>query len=132
MGKKGKKGKKGKGGCGFMAGVAVLLWTVMAYAQEAAAEATSYVDKWDEIVAILLPLVIASVVKESWASLKKAWIMFGIVAVFAFIRVVIEGDFAVGDMAKTAIETLTLTVGSYLVFWKPLGIADLVEKKVNG
>ena len=135
MKKKGKKGKKGKG-CGKFWPLAIVVmgifWISRVFAQaEVPEEAVDWITKWDNIVAVLLPLLISTIVKEAWNAVTRAWVSFAVVAAFAFVRVFISYDFTMGNLVKMGIETLSVTGVAYLVFWKPSGIGEAIKKNIG-
>jgi hypothetical protein len=89
-------------------------------------------EMWQLIVGIMLPLLIAVVIKPDWPKLRKYWVAFAMCVAASIGDVWFSGHFVLADLGGTLLKVVFLCFTSYLTFWKPSGIAEGVEKKVLG
>lgn len=89
------------------------------------------IDMYMAIVSFFLPGLIAVVNRCSWSSARKYWASFGIVCVAAAGHLIFSGQADWTDIPGTVLKVLFLSIGSYLVFWRPSGISDRIEKGIN-
>ena len=92
-------------------------------------ETLDFIQKWETIVAFFLPVIIAMAVRESWGTYQKFWVAFGLVFVFAIITVFISSGAI--PWYQAIVEAVFVSITSYVIFWKPSGIADKLESNVN-
>lgn len=86
------------------------------------------IDQWTTVVGVLLPLAIAVINRERWASGEKALAAIGICVLAAAGDVFFKGQFSLKNWSQTALYIFFLVVTSYAGFWRPTGIADKVGK----
>jgi hypothetical protein len=86
------------------------------------------IDQWTTIVGLLLPLIIAAVNRTAWTSPLKAACALAICVVAAAGDLYFKGQFSAGAWAQNTVAVFFLVVTSYVGFWKPMGIADSIEK----
>ena len=89
------------------------------------------IDMYVTVVGLLLPVLIATIVAPDWTKQTKGWVSFGLVLLAAAGHLFFMGDFNVADFPGTFLKILFLTAGSYLSFWRPSGIGDVIEKNVG-
>ena len=88
-------------------------------------------DMYQSVVGLLLPLLISFAVSPTWPAKAKVGVSFVLVLVAATGHVFFMGAFVMEDLPGTILKILFLSTGSYLVFWRPAGIAEKVERSVG-
>jgi len=88
-------------------------------------------DMYTTVVGFFLPMIIAIINKATWGQRLKYGISFAVVCLAAAFHLVFMGQFDLLDIPVTILKILTLTIGSYLVFWRPSGISDKIENNIN-
>lgn len=89
-------------------------------------------DMYVAIIGFFLPVIIAAIVKPDWPAMAKYWVSFAIVCVASFGHLWFAGQWSIVDLPGSILKMLSLTIGSYLIFWRPSGINDKIETKING
>jgi hypothetical protein len=88
-------------------------------------------DMYVAIVGFFLPVVIAAVNRCGWPSTTKYAASFVVVCVAAVGHLFFAGQWDVGDIPGSILKMLFMTIGSYLIFWRPSGISDRIESRIN-
>lgn len=88
-------------------------------------------DMYTTIVGFFLPGLIAVINKSVWGSRVKYAVSFAIVCLAAAVHLVFMGQFSLVDVPTTILKILFMTIGTYLVFWRPSGISDKIEQSIN-
>lgn len=88
-------------------------------------------DMYVAVVGFFLPMVIAVVNRCGWSSGAKYAASFAVVCAASVGHLIFAGQWAMGDLPASILKMLFMTIGSYLVFWKPSGGADLIESRIN-
>jgi hypothetical protein len=88
-------------------------------------------DMYQQIVGFFLPPLIAVVNRCTWKQTTKYFISFGIVCVAVICHLIFAGQWSMADLPGSILKMLTMTIGSYLIFWRPSGISDKIEQNVN-
>jgi len=91
----------------------------------------SNIEMYQAIVAFFLPAIIAIINSPGWGPRTKYWVSFAVVFAAAALHLAIAGQFSWVDLPGSVLKTLFLTIGSYLVFWKPSGIGKKIEQKIG-
>ena len=89
------------------------------------------IDMYTAVVGLLLPLLISTLLSPDWTKQTKGWISFGLVFLAAAGHLFFMGNFDIANFPGTLLKILFLATGSYLSFWRPTGIKDVVEKNVG-
>ena len=89
------------------------------------------VEMYQAIVAFFLPVIISTIIKPTWGENVKYWVSFLIVFIAAMVEVWFSGEFVLTNIPITMLKTLALVTGSYLIFWRPSGIAKAIQNKVG-
>ena len=88
-------------------------------------------DMYQAIVGFFLPVLIAAICRPSLGPQAKYWIGFLLVFIAAAIHLFFAGGLNFAEFPGTLLKILTLTIGPYLIFWKPSGIIGVIEEKVG-
>jgi hypothetical protein len=88
---------------------------------------------WFDMVSFLLPAIISMVVKPGWSNGVKYLVAFGFSFLAALGQVLFEADCqpCLENFPKILGKTFVLVMGSYAAFWRPTGLAQKIEEKVN-
>ena len=89
------------------------------------------IDMYTAVVGLLLPLLISTIVSPDWTKQTKGWMSFLLVFLAAAGHLFFIGDFNIANFPGTLLKILFLATGSYLSFWRPTGIKEVVEKNVG-
>ena len=89
------------------------------------------IDMYVAIVGFFLPMLIAGVNRCSWPSTTKYAASFIIVCLAAAGHLIVAGEWVPTNIPLSIMKMLFMTIGSYLVFWKPSGLSDKIEAGVN-
>lgn len=87
--------------------------------------------QWAIVSGFFLPLVIAVIQRPHWPKEFKTVIGFMACVACAAIQLSIEGKADAKNFFPTLILVLTISISTFQHFWKPLGIADAVEKATS-
>lgn len=87
-------------------------------------------------VCLIIPALISVIVKPGWSNAKKLVTALGVSGLAAFIQVLYlqvssTGTCSFSDLPGIAVKAITLVMTSYAIFWRPTGLAQQIEKKVN-
>jgi len=88
-------------------------------------------DMYVAVVGFFLPSVIAIVNRCTWAQTTKYAVSFGVVCAASVGHLIFAGQWNMGDIPGSILKMLFMTIGSYLVFWRPSGISDKIEQNFN-
>ena len=88
-------------------------------------------DMYVAVVGFFLPALIAIINRCGWGSGKKYGVSFAVVCVAAIGHLIFAGQWSMADIPGSVLKMLFMTIGSYLVFWRPSGISDKIEAKIN-
>lgn len=88
-------------------------------------------DMYVGVVGFFLPVLIAIINKSRFSQTCKYCIAFATVLVATAGHLWFMGEFNLTDIPGTVLKMLFMTIGSYLIFWKPSGISDRIETGVN-
>lgn len=91
--------------------------------------------QWHDLLLLAIPGLIAIITKPDWSGTVKYAVAIGICILASLIEFYlsvwlvggVQGSFA-GAFAKSFL----VIFGSYAGIWKPSGVADKVETRVNG
>jgi hypothetical protein len=86
---------------------------------------------YQAVAGFFLPPLIAIVNRCTWNQTAKYAVSFGLVCVAAAAHLIFAGQWTMADIPGSILKMLFMTVGSYLVFWRPSGISDKIEQNVN-
>lgn len=86
---------------------------------------------YQAVVGFFLPALIAVVNRCAWGQTTKYAVSFAIVCVAAAGHLVFAGEWNMADIPGSVLKMLFMTVGSYLIFWRPSGISDKIEQGIN-
>jgi len=89
------------------------------------------IDMFQTVVGVVLPTIIAVVVKSHYTSRVKALISVACVIVVSFLHLFFMGEFSFGDLSGSILKIGYISVTMYFGFFKPVGITDWIETKVN-
>ena len=83
------------------------------------------------VVGFFLPGLIAIINRCGWDAGKKYGISFAVVCVAAIGHLIFAGQWDMADVPGSILKMLFMTIGSYLVFWRPSVISDKIEQSIN-
>jgi hypothetical protein len=88
---------------------------------------------WFDMVSLILPALISMIVKPNWSNGVKYCVAFGVSFCGALGQVLFEGDCQPcwENFPKILGKTFMLVMGSYAAFWRPTGLAEKIEEKIN-
>ena len=86
---------------------------------------------WTIVVSFFLPWIIAVVVKQGWTAVVKGWISFGMCLAVALGDAFFSGALTGRGIVSSLLLVVVVCVTSYKGLWKPTGIAEAIEGKVN-
>ena len=89
------------------------------------------VETYQVVIGFFLPVIISTVVRPNWPKNLKYWVSFGVVFIVAIGDLFFSGKFVLIDIPGTILTALALTIGPYLIFWKPSGLAGNIENNVG-
>lgn len=94
---------------------------------------TTPLQNWQLLLGILLPLLIAWLLKSHWTRRTQSLIMIAVVLVTSAITMWLQGS--LNDIDSTtfvakALELLVVTQAAYYGIWKPLGVSGAVQENV--
>lgn len=89
------------------------------------------IDMYTTIVGLFLPILISTLVRPEWKKEYKGLVSFALVFAAALGHIFFLGELNLADLPGTCLKILFLTAGSYVSFWRPSGIGDVIEKKVG-
>jgi uncharacterized membrane protein (DUF441 family) len=93
--------------------------------------AVSNLAQWAAIVAFLVPIVVSFLNQTGWPSWLKATVFFAVSLVAAAGTAYFEGDFSGKRFLDAALIIVAAGAAFYHGWWKPSGIAPLIEQKTN-
>lgn len=82
---------------------------------------------WSLVVGFLLPILIAVIQQEAWASWLRSVVMFVVCLIAAAGTVYFQGRFDVQDYITSALLIVVTAIGTYKGIWQPTGIAPVLE-----
>jgi len=88
-------------------------------------------DMYQGIVGFFLPVLIAMLCRPSLGQYAKYWLSFALVFIAAAGEVYFTLGFDLAALPVTILKILSLTIGSYLIFWRPSGINRAIESKAG-
>lgn len=88
-------------------------------------------DMYQKVVGFFLPSIIAVANRCTWSQTTKYAVSFGIVCVAVVVHLVFAGEWSMSDLPTSVLKMLTMTIGSYLLFWRPSGLSDKIERNIN-
>ena len=89
------------------------------------------VETYQIVIGFFLPVIISTIARPDWPKGLKYWVSFGVVFVVALGEMYFSGNFILTDIPGTILSALTMTIGPYLIFWKPSGLAEGIEKRIG-
>lgn len=92
---------------------------------------TTPLGQWTLVLGFVMPLLIAIIQHCNWPKNVKAFIAFMACLSAAAIQLGIEGKFSAGNWAQSGLSVAALCIAFFHGFWKPLGVADAVEKATS-
>ena len=114
-------------------------WAVSALADDLPAEgstdvgdSTSALQSWQLVVAFVLPLLIAVVVKSSYSPAIKSLIMLAASAVATAVTMYLHGELSAdADYVENVLKVAALTIAFYQGVWKPTEVAPKIQNSIN-
>jgi uncharacterized membrane protein len=88
-------------------------------------------DMYVAVVGFFLPSLIAVVNRCTWAQTTKYFVSFCVVCIAVIGHLIFAGEWNVQDIPGSILKMLFMTIGSYLVFWRPSGLSDKIERNIN-
>lgn len=85
---------------------------------------------WSALVAQGMPAVIALVNRQWWSHEAKGLVALGLCLVAALGVAYFQGNLSAESYATSALIVFTLASVMYRTFWKPSGIAPILEKAI--
>ena len=89
------------------------------------------IETYQVVIGFFLPIIISTIARPSWPKDLKFWVSFGVVFIVAMGDLFFSGKFILTDIPGTVLAALAMTIGPYLIFWKPSGLAEKIESKVG-
>lgn len=87
-------------------------------------------ENWQLIVAFLIPLALAFIMKQEWEPWKKSLIAFGVSLVISLVGSYLKGDYQSGaDVIANILKLFVLTIAFYTGFWRNANINTKVGAK---
>lgn len=88
------------------------------------------------LVGVLTPAIIAVVNHPIWTSEQKRLISLGCSVLIGILTVIGQGAFTDFEVSIPTVITIVLAIvgasqAAYAVFWKPTGLSDAIEERVN-
>jgi len=83
---------------------------------------------WHDLFLLAIPGLIAIITKPDWSGTVKYFVAISLCGLAAVAEIYLSGGSTFSAIAKAFL----ITFASYAGIWKPLGLADKVETKVNG
>ena len=83
------------------------------------------------VVGFFLPALIAVLNRCTWSQTTKYAMSFAVVCVAVIGHLIFAGEWNMADLPGSILKMLFMTIGSYLIFWRPSGISDKIEQNVN-
>lgn len=102
-----------------------------ALAQDGGIVPDDNVARWASLVGVFLPLAVAAVTKAEWTSTTKGIATFVLSLAAAFGTSYFAGSIDRGDLVSSFLIVLVLATSTYTFYWKPSGIAPMVQGKVG-
>jgi len=88
-------------------------------------------DMYVAVVGFFLPTLVAVVNRCTWKQTTKYFVSFGVVCVAVIGHLIFAGEWSMSDIPGSILKMLFMTIGSYMVFWRPSGISDKIEQGIN-
>ena len=91
-------------------------------------------DAWQAVLGILLPLLVATVTQKQWKPGTKSAVMVILVALTTIIGLFAEDNthpVTLREWFITFCTVFVLTVTTYRHVWKPMGVSERIEEKIN-
>ena len=89
------------------------------------------IETYQVVIGFFLPVLLSTILRPEWHKDLKYWISFGVVFIVALGDLFFSGNFVLTDIPGTILAALALTIGPYLIFWKPSGLAEKIEKNIG-
>jgi len=89
------------------------------------------IETYQLVIGFFLPVIISTIARPSWPKDLKYWVSFGVVFIVALGDLFFSGKFILTDIPGTILSALAMTIGPYLIFWKPSGLAEGIEKRIG-
>ena len=89
------------------------------------------IETYQVIIGFFLPVIISTIARPNWPKDLKYWVSFGVVFIAAMGEMFFSGTFNLADIPGTVLSALAMTIGPYLIFWKPSGLAEGIEKRIG-
>jgi len=89
------------------------------------------IETYQVVIGFFLPVIISTIARPKWPKDLKYWVSFGVVFIVAMGEMYFSGKFILTDIPGTVLAALAMTIGPYLIFWKPSGLAEKIENGVG-
>lgn len=87
---------------------------------------------WAMIVGFLLPPIVAVIQRPTWTASARTVITALVCLVVAFVTVFLQGNVHSGrQLVTTALLVLVTSIATYRGFWKPSGVAPVIERATS-
>jgi hypothetical protein len=96
------------------------------------ADALTALDRWSILVGTLLPLLVATINRQSWPGWARLLVTTVAVLLASAITVYLQGAWDAKDWVGSMILVGSFALATYQWAWKPSGVAPAIERNVNG